>query len=157
MKKLYLDRTELQDCVGVFVKDAQVINAGTTVNAMSEKHKNGEYQRFAEEYGIHFIFRDAIPQVAFYAVPQLDVFATDGAGGLLATLGEETSARSEAPVCFIGQDGKCYLAAESFKEFVQNAAGWQTRLQPFEGLKCYPSKAEAEKELEFISLKGSAL
>ena len=51
MKKRYLDAAAA-GCTAVFVKDAEVIPAGTTVHAMSAKHKNSEYQRFAEEYGI---------------------------------------------------------------------------------------------------------
>ena len=53
MKKLYLDRTQLTSCTAVFVSDAQVIDAGATVNAMSVKDKDKEYERFAREYDIH--------------------------------------------------------------------------------------------------------
>lgn len=148
VKKLYLDRTECSDCVSVFVKDAQVINAGTTINAMSVKHRNAEYDRYAREYGIHFIFDDAIPLIDFYSVPQIDVFATDENGGLLGTFGAATG---DAPVCYIDPDRNCYMVAASLKEFVCHAAGWKRNLQPYRDVDFYGSKAEAEEALEFIT------
>ena len=49
MKKVYLDTTQSNMCMSVFVKDAEVILAGSTINAMSIKHKNDEYQRFGKK------------------------------------------------------------------------------------------------------------
>ncbi len=40
MRKVYLDTTQADMCIGVCVNDAEVVLAGTAVNAMSIKHKN---------------------------------------------------------------------------------------------------------------------
>ena len=34
MRKVYLDMTQANMCIGVYVRDAEVIPAGTTINAM---------------------------------------------------------------------------------------------------------------------------
>lgn len=39
MRKVYLDTTQANRCISVFVNDAEVVLAGATVNAMSVKHK----------------------------------------------------------------------------------------------------------------------
>ena len=79
MRKVYLDTTQADMCNSVYVNDAEVVLAGASVNAMSVKHKNSEYQKFAEEYDIHFIFADDVPKVDFYTVPMVDIFAVDRA------------------------------------------------------------------------------
>ena len=50
MKKVYLDTTQANMCISVFINEAEVVLAGTPINAMPIKHKNNEYKRFAEEY-----------------------------------------------------------------------------------------------------------
>jgi hypothetical protein len=69
MRKVYLDKTEINNYIGVFVKDAEVIPTGTTIYYMSTKYKNEEYQKYADNYDIHFIFDDDIPTLSFYTVP----------------------------------------------------------------------------------------
>ena len=65
MKKLYIDKTENTGCFSVFVKDAEVNWVGATVYSMPIKHKNSEYQRYATNYDINFIFDDNIPEIDF--------------------------------------------------------------------------------------------
>lgn len=50
---------------------------GTTLYPMSVKDKNTEYQRYADTYDLKFIFDDDIPQIDFYTVPRVDIFAKD--------------------------------------------------------------------------------
>ena len=50
MKKMYLDVTEIDGCIGIFAKDVEIQNAGTTVYSMSVRHKNEEYQRYEKIY-----------------------------------------------------------------------------------------------------------
>ena len=40
MRKVYLDTTQADMCISVYVNDAEVVLAGASVNAMSVKHKN---------------------------------------------------------------------------------------------------------------------
>ena len=47
-KKLYLDMTEVKDCISIYIKDTEIIPAGVTIYIMSVKHKNEEYERYAK-------------------------------------------------------------------------------------------------------------
>ena len=151
MKKVYLDRTESKNaCIGVFVKDAEVIAAGTTVYAMSKKDKNAEYERYAKEYGIHFIFEDEIPEISFYAVPQIDIFASDGRGGLFGTVGGISDFSADAPICYVDKNLGCFLAAKNGDLFLKTADSWKEQLIPYEEIVFYRSVEEAKQQLEFI-------
>lgn len=150
MKKLYYDKTENTDCVSIFVKDAEVIPAGTTVSSMGIKNKNKEYQKFSEEYDINFIFDDNIPEIDFYAVPQVDVFAFDSKGGFFAAVGGITDLDGTEPVCYIDNNRKCFIIADSMRSFLKLASCWQKNMVPDEEITFFSTKKEAVKELEFI-------
>ena len=150
MKKLYLDRTEVHD--GVFVKDAEIIPAGTTIYFMSVKDKNAEYERYADEYDIHFIFENNIPLIDFYTIPQVDIMATDSQGGFIGTIGQTTDLHGDAPICYIDKDRNCYLIAGNGKDFLKCAPMWRNSLKEYNGVTFYNSKSDAEKVVEFIDL-----
>ena len=152
MRKVYLDKTEIYDYIGVFVKDAEVIPTGTTIYYMGTKHKNEEYQKYADDYDIHFIFDDDIPVLAFYTVPQVDILARDSEGGFIGTLGQRSDLESDAPICYINNHQECFLIAKTGKEFLKIADSWKHHLEPYSDIVFYGSKSEAENELEFIEV-----
>lgn len=149
-RKVYLDMTEEIKCISVFVKDAEVIQTGATVYSMSVKDKNAEYQRFADEYDIYFIFDDDIPKINFYTVPRVDIMAVDSCGGYIGTVGETCDLDSGAPICYIDKDMKCFLVAENFRSFLEKAKLWKTQLELYNEIKVFRSKAEAEEEYAFF-------
>lgn len=106
MNKLYVDVTELDKCVCIAVKDKEVIKAGNIVYSMSS---NENYQQYADNYDIHFILDDDIPELSFYTVPQVDVFATYSEDGLIGTVGSMTDLESDSPICYINKNKKCFL------------------------------------------------
>ena len=118
MNKVYLDVTGLENGLCIFVEDKEIIPAGTTVYYLSLSEKNENYQQYADEYDIHFIFDDNIPKLSFYTVPQVDVFATDSEGGLIGTVGSITDLESNSPICYINKNKKCFLIANDFKNFL---------------------------------------
>ena len=152
MRKVYLDKIEIKDCMGVFVTDAEVIPTGTTINSMSTKYKNEEYQKYADDYDIHFIFDDDIPVLPFYTVPQVDILARDSKGGFIGTVGQHSDLESDAPICYINNQQNCFLIAKTGKEFLKIVNSWKHQLEPYSDIVFYGSKAEAEKELEFIEV-----
>lgn len=149
MKKRYLDAAAA-GCTAVFVKDTEVIPAGTTLYAMSAKHRNDEYRRFAKEYGICFLFDDQVPAIGFYAVPRVDIFATDGEGGLLCSVGQTTDFQAEIPICYIDANRRCYLVAENGKAFLEAAESWKEKLSPYDGITFFDSLEAAQAQLPFI-------
>lgn len=150
MRKLYLDETEAHECMSIFMKDAEIIRAGTTVYSMPVKEKNAEYEKFADEYDIYFIFDDDIPRVDFYTIPQVDIMATDSQGGFIGTIGQMTDLEGDAPICYIDHERNCYLAAENAKDFIKCAPIWKNCLKEYHGVTFYQSKSDAEKVVEFI-------
>ncbi len=151
MKKLYLDCTE-GEVVSVYVRDAEVIPAGTTVYTMPLRERGHAYDRWGKEYGIYFLFEDMEVEIPFYAVPRVDIFAVDGQGGFFGTVGQGTDPEGEGPVCFF-KEGKCRLIAESGPEFIANGAVWRQRLRDYPQVRLYDSREQAARELEFISLE----
>lgn len=149
-RTLYLDVTEIEGCTSIWMKDTEIIPAGTTIYTMSVKDKSEEYDRFAKDYDIHFIFEDNIPVIDFYTIPRVDIFATDSKGGYIGTIGEMTDLEGNAPICYIDETKKCYLIAKAAKEFLGKVSKWKNELENYEHLQFYASKKEAMLENEFL-------
>lgn len=152
MRKVYLDTTEANGCIGAFSAEADVKTAGTTIYSMSIKDKNEEYQRYAADYDIHFIFDDYIPTLSFYTVPQVDILASDSEGGFIGTVSQRSDLESDAPICYIDNKQQCFLIANTGKEFLKIVDSWKQHLKPYNDIVFYRSKSEAEKEHEFIEI-----
>lgn len=150
MKKVYLDMTQANMCVSVFIKDTEVIPAGTTIASMSVKHKNAEYQRFADEYDIHFIFDDNTPVMDVYTIPMVEVFAVDSEGGYIGSLGQATDLQADIPICYIDKDKQCYLIAKNGEEFLQNAGSWKMHSSPCTEIEVFASLEAAKEKYEFL-------
>lgn len=123
---------------------------GATVNAMSVKHKNNEYQKFAEEYDIHFIFVDNVPKVDFYTVPMVDIFAVDSAGGYIGSVGQPTDLEADIPICYIDIEKRCYLIAGNGKELLNKVHQWKEQLTPYTNIDFFESFEMAQEKHEFL-------
>lgn len=150
MKKIYLDMTEATMCIGACVTDAEVIPSGAVVSSMSVKHKNSEYERYAKEYDIHFIFDDDVPKVDFYTIPMVELFAVDSEGGYIGSVGQATDLQKEIPICYIDNEQNCYLIAESGKEFLDKVSHWKLQLKPYTAIEFCESLKEAKGKYEFL-------
>ena len=87
MKRLFLDVTSsnyngANGAICVILKDAEIIQAGTTIYSMPTELMDEEYQKFIDCYDIHFIFDNMALNVDFYAVPRVDIMAIDSRGWL---------------------------------------------------------------------------
>lgn len=153
----YLDMTQVKGCFGVIPENGEVIVlTGVSVNSMplSVKRKEGEaYDDFARKYGIHFIFDDCIPEIDFYTVPKIDVAATDGGGGFIASVGEPFSLRDSVPLIYISAERKAYLITKDSSKFLSVASKWKEILTPYDGITLYKSKEEARKEYQIVDFE----
>lgn len=150
MKKVYLDTTQANMCISVFVNDAEVVLAGTPVNAMPVKHKGYEYQRYADEYDINFIFEDNVPKIDFYTIPMVDIFAIDSVGGYIGSIGKPTDLEANIPICYIDSEKKCYLIATNGNDFLCKAHQWKEQLTPYTDIEFVDSFEIAQKKYEFL-------
>lgn len=122
----YFDVAECNG-IGVFIKGIDLIASGNTIYSMPIKYKNQKYQRIAENYDIHFIFDDNIPQIDFYTIPYIDIMAMDSFGGYIGTVGEMSNLESTAPICYISKEKQFYIVADNFKVFMQHLASWKKK------------------------------
>lgn len=153
----YMDMTKADGCFGVIPENGEVIVlTGVSVNSMplSVKRKEGEaYDDFARKYGIHFIFDDCIPEIDFYTVPKIEVAATDGDGGFIASVGEPFSLRDSVPLIYISAERKAYLITEDSRKFLSIASKWKEKLTPYDGVALYASKEDALKDYSIIDFE----
>lgn len=156
MGKPYIDITQLKSSGAFFVglEDKEIILSRTIINSMSINEKNYEYQRYADDYDIHFIFDDCIPEVEFYTVPILDIIAKDGEGGFIGSLGHQFDLESDSPVCYVNRDLECFIVSENMKEFLKGIKCWKKNLKVYNKVTFYPSKEEAQEELDFFDLSS---
>ncbi|AVR00289.1 hypothetical protein OBCHQ24_15165 [Oceanobacillus iheyensis] len=152
MRKVYLDRTAFTGAIGVNLEDTEIISAGTTIYSMGVYDRNVEYQRYANDYDIQFIFDDAIPHLEFFTVPHVDIMAKDSKGGFIGTVYQQCDSESDAPICYINRDLECFIISENVEDFLSNIGIWQDNMKSYDKITVYRSKAEAEAELEFIDL-----
>ncbi|MFA9380021.1 MAG: hypothetical protein ACERKO_03070 [Acetanaerobacterium sp.] len=148
-----MDMLECKEATAVFTNNSEVVPAGATLYSMSVKHKNAEYQKYADAYDFRVIFDDDIPQIDFYTVPRVDIFAKDSLGGLFGTIGQTTDIDDGGPICYINKSKACFLIANSLKVFLQMLASecdWRTSMLPNNDIVFYKSKLDAEHSLEFL-------
>ena len=153
MNTMYLDMTT-NSCTSVYIQNTRIIPAGTTIYAMPVKDKCDAYDFLADKYNIHFIFDDNIPTIDFYAIPRIDIMATDGAGGFLGTLGEISDLNGQAPICYIDNDKNCYVIASDFRDLLNHPDNWREHAVPCKKITLFSSKEEAIKKHEFVDLSA---
>jgi hypothetical protein len=156
MKKVYLDQCENEGRMAIIVKDVEAVPAGTTIYSMRARDRNATYQEYADAYDLRFIFDDDLPEVNFYAVPQVDIFAKDSVGGLFGTVGQTTDINDAAPICYINNSKECFSVADSLKAFLQMLASgcdWKATMRPDHDIIFFRSKADAEHRFEFIDVR----
>lgn len=152
MRKIYLDRTTILEAIIVNFEDTEIISAGTTIYSIGVHDRNEEYQRFANDYDIQFIFDDDIPRLEFFTVPHVDIMAQDSKGGFIGTVDHQCDLESNAPICYINKELESFKISENGKDFLSKVESWQDNMKPYDKITVYRSKAEAETELEFIDL-----
>lgn len=151
MKEIFFDAVKNTSAIGFVQKDVKVLQAGTTVYSMPVEEKNEEYQRFADEYDIHFIFDDVPVMVDFYAVPRIDIFATDRYGGYIGTVGGLTDSESSFPICYIDKERNVFQLASNFTDFLEKCPTWKEALKPCNSVELFSSKADAMNAHEFVA------
>ena len=156
VKTVYWDMSELSPNSGVFgisSSEVNVVPAGTTFRVMSPRtrEQTPQYGEVEERYGIFFFFSDRDePELPFFAVPHLELFARDREGGWFGT-----SNQGEEEVYYITPEGEPFRVSSSMKEFARRLlAGedWRELWEPAQELTLYPSKEAAAQAVELVPL-----
>ena len=155
MRSIYYDISEEpgNGVFAIFSSEAHVVPAGTTLNVLSarEREQTPQLGEIEERYGIFFFFRDrGVPELPFFAVPHLTLFARDGQGGWFGQ-----SNQGEEEVYYITPEGEPFRVSNSMKEFARRLlAGedWRELWEPARELALYPSREAAAQVVELVPL-----
>lgn len=151
----YVDATQL-NC-GAICSDYDLILAGTTFASMPDSVNDDTYRLLADQYDIRFIFDRNVPKVNFYAVPRIDIFATDSNNGYWGTVGDSTGVENiSAPICYINNQKEVFIVAENLKNFIFPIDSINERkfkmMNKTDSVVLYSSKNDAEKAVKFIEI-----
>lgn len=157
----YLDMTNARECMSVLPDPGQkLVLTGVSIYSMplSVKKKDGAlYADFAKKYGIHFIFDDEKPVIDFYSVPRIEIGATDGAGGFIASVNEPFSLREATPLVYISPERNCFLITQDSSRFLSIADRWRSCLSPWAGIRLFASKAQAKEAFNIVDLEETSV
>lgn len=159
MKK-YIDINPQDGCIGVIGADDEgnpidFILAGAIISSvMPIKYKN-DYLELEEKHNIYFIFDDNIPQIKFYTVPLIDIFAIDKLGGYYGAVGTTAELDDlETPICYINENKQIYKAANNLREFLFESENASELLkEPMSGIKLFNSLVDAKEQLDFLEVE----
>jgi len=157
--KMYIDATQCA-CTTVFAKDEEgnpieIVQAGTTIYSMPIKDRK-DYLMIEEKSGVFFIFDDCIPQVDFYAVPRIDIFARDNQDGYFGTIGDISDLEDlKAVICYIDKSRNLFKVANCMREFLFPTETIRERIEhmnPISGITFCSSLKEADELYEFLNI-----
>lgn len=155
-KKLYLDMTDTELAgTAILIKGTEIIPAGTTVYSMPVSDKNSEYDHLASEQDIHFIFDDSVPEIAFYTIPHIAIFAYDSKGGLLGTVNGITDIECDKQIVYIDTERRCYVAGQTLKHFLSRGKNWCGSMKMWKKIHFFASAEEAKSQLPFVHARNN--
>jgi len=157
--KRYIDATKC-GCIAIFAKDEEgnpieIVQAGTTIYSMSIKDRK-DYLMIEEESGVFFFYDDCIPQVDFYAVPRIDIFARDNQAGYFGTIGSMSDLEDlKSIICYIDKNRNVFKVANCMREFIFPTETIRERIEhmkPISGITLCSSMKEAKEIYEFLNI-----
>lgn len=142
---IYIDRNSENDGpIGIiFTRKTTVINTGLSV--LGERN-SGLVSEVSRLCGMTFFLDGQVPEIPLYAVPYLEVFASDGVGGWFAA----TSEGGDGPLYHIDRDRSVYLVSDHYREFfngILSDPDWRQRCLPGGPWPRLPEDPDGRKEL----------
>ncbi len=139
---IYIDVGQSDGPTGIiFERETKVVYTGLEVLTEEEEPFLAEVSRLC---GVHFFPRGQAPEIPLYAVPYLEVLASDGRGGWFAA----TSIGGDGPLYYIDQDRSVCLLSDCYRAFFNNMISdpdWRQKRLP--GGPRLPEDPEGRKEL----------
>ncbi|MDE7262850.1 MAG: GNAT family N-acetyltransferase [Oscillospiraceae bacterium] len=139
---IYIDQNTMENAIGLILgRDTTAVYTGLEVRTETGHPVLAELSRLC---GLDFFPQGAAPEVPLYAVPYLEVFASDGQGGWFAA-----HAGRDSPIYYIAPDRSPHLAAEHRNAFFHLAVtdpDWRRKILPGNWPRL-PEDPEARKKL----------
>lgn len=162
-EKIYIDIEQilLKDgafgvaIIGENSKSKEIIYTGKILSSMpiSEKAEERAYKILDDDYDICFIFDDNIPNIDFYPVPKLEIFAFDSYNGFFCSAND--SSEEDAQIYYIDKSLNIYYLASNIHEFIRLCIynpEWKNKLFKHDLIK---EKADENKQYIIDKLKLS--
>lgn len=127
----------------IFKRETKVINTGLSVLSENDSGLVAEVSRLC---GITFFLDGQAPEVPLYAVPYLEVFASDGRGGWFAT----TAEGGDGPLYYISPDRSVCLVGACYRTVfigMFSDPDWRRKRLPGGPWPRLPEDPEGRKEL----------
>lgn len=141
---LYIDVTNKAGWFGIISPDQEFVFAGSQFVFLDKDDDMAIVETFARDYDCHFFLDGDQPTLPFYSVPAVEIVALDSQAGYICLTADK--------VLYVNSDHVAFEIAESWDDFLNNPHDWQKRLVPYDGMRLYPSKEAAEKDIQFFDL-----
>lgn len=149
-KRVYIDKETHPGAVSYFMSDYEPVLAGTTIYSMPKEENSTIYQKLATQCDVQFIFDDDVPEVCFYSVPWIEIFAKDSQGGYFAESGGVMELDELGIILYIDRERKVFELADSLRCFVENPDECKKHMTETDSVIIIQSKKEAYEQFEFI-------
>lgn len=144
MATIYIDQSTMERAVGLINEQGtKVVYTGLEVTTEADGPLLAELSRLC---GLDFFPNGAAPEVPLYAVPYLEVFASDGQGGWFAA----ARAGSDSTIYYITLDRTTHLVSEHRSAFLRLAVtnpNWRRKVLPGGPWPRLPEDPEGRKKL----------
>lgn len=127
----------------IFERETKVVYTGLSVLSENNSGLVSEVSRLC---GVTFFLDGHVPDIPLYAVPYLEVFASDGRGGWFAA----TSEGGDGPLYHIDRDRSVCLVSDCYREFfsgILSDPDWRQRCLPGGPWPRLPEDPEGRKKL----------
>ena len=143
----YFDRQGL-DGTGVIFNGKSVVFTGISIHTEPDQYRENDALTPFSKEAFHFFFDDDVPNLNFYAVPELCIIGYDSTGGYFATTAEDFSFQDNSPLFYVSAENRVYSIKGESSQLLTGQYHWRENLEPSDDVKIYPSKLMAEKEFD---------
>ena len=149
-KRVYIDKGTHPGIISYFMSDYEPVWAGTTIYSMPETENNTVCQKLSAQYDVQFLFDGDIPEMSFYSVPWIEIFAKDSQGGYFAGLGGVPDLDEAGIILYIDIDRKVFKLADNLRQFVEEPDECKKHRTDFRDVAIFESREKAYEKFEFI-------
>ena len=141
---IYIDRCSAGSSISViFTQETEVIDTGLSISSERNRALAAEVSRLC---GMSFLLEGQVLEVPLYAVPYLEVFASDGRSGWFAA----TSEGGDGPLYHINRDRSVCLLSDCYRAFFNEMISdpdWRQKRLPGGPWPRLPEDPEGRKKL----------
>lgn len=158
----YIDTSEIffGDCSAYFInsKNDEFITCGTIAIPIVDENVSNFINTAKEKYGINFFLDEQDCSTEIYAVPYINIFASDGSG-IYAVINDFPDIESKKSICYIDNHTlKAYNLKYTLGNFISAISNGTFKKQLYtpltdEHITVFQNKLEAQKHIKISKIK----